>query len=171
VRRFRSRGTGAFDASDLASVGRDVVFEDGVRVFHPGRVHVGDNVYVGHDTILEAWHENRLVIGSDTWVGAGCHLHAAGGLEIGGKVGIGPGVRIITSTHRVGPRSEVILEAPLDLAAVRVGDGVDIGVGAVVLPGVTLGEGAQVGAGAVVTRDVPPWSVVAGVPARLLRER
>lgn len=171
MRAFRARGDGAFVPGDLASCGEGAVFEDGVRIFHPENVSVGRNVYVGHGTILEGWHENALAVGDDTWIGAGCHLHAAGGLRIGRGVGIGPGVKIITSSHRVGPRSEVILDSPVDLAAVSVGDGADIGVGAIVLPGVTIGEGAQVGAGSVVTADVPAWAVVAGNPAKVLRTR
>jgi acetyltransferase-like isoleucine patch superfamily enzyme len=54
---------------------------------------------------------------------------------------------------------------------VHIGAGADIGVGAIVLPGCTVGEGAIVGAGAVVTGDVPPRAIVAGVPARVLRQR
>ncbi len=171
MRAFASRGTGAFERTDLGSLGDGAIFEDGVRVFNPANVHIGRNVYVGHGTILEGYHTNRLVIGPDTWIGAGCHLHAAGGLTIGAAVGIGPGVRIITSTHRVGGPGEIILDAPIELAAVVIGDGCDIGVSAVILPGVTIGEGAQVGAGAVVTRSLPPSSVSAGVPARVIRSR
>ena len=61
--------------------------------------------------------------------------------------------------------------APIDFAPVIIEDDADLGVGAIVLPGVRIGRGAQVGAGAVVTRDVPPYAVVAGNPARVLRER
>jgi acetyltransferase-like isoleucine patch superfamily enzyme len=171
VRAFRARGDGSFSLEQLGGCGEGVVIEDGVRIFHPGRVFLGGNVYVGHDTILEAWHENELRIGSDTWIGARCHLHAAGGLTLGSGVGIGPGVLIITSSHRVGPRDEVILEAPLDLSPVDIADGVDLGAGSIVMPGVRVGEGAQVGAGAVVTRDLPSFCVAAGVPARVLRSR
>jgi acetyltransferase-like isoleucine patch superfamily enzyme len=147
------------------------VFENGVRIFHPANVFLGENVYVGHGTILEGYHDGRLVIGDHTWIGSFCHLHAAGGLTIGAKVGIGPGVRIITSAHRIGGPGEVILEAPVDFAPVTVGDACDLGVSCVILPGVTIGEHTQVGAGAVVTRDLPPNSVAAGVPARVLRSR
>ncbi len=62
-----------------------------------------------------------------------------------------------------------ILERPLRFAPVRLLDGCDIGVGAIILPGVTVGAYAQVGAGAVVTADVPPRAIVAGNPARLVR--
>ncbi len=171
MRAFRSRGDGSFSPDELGALGEGVIFEHGVRIFHPGNVHIGDNVYVGHGTILEGYHERRLVIGSDTWIGAGCHLHAAGGLAIGSKVGIGPGVRIITSVHEIGGPDEVILEAPVAFGAVAVGDGCDLGVSSVILPGVTVGEHTQVGAGAVVTRDLPANSVAAGVPARVLRSR
>ena len=171
MRAFRSRGDGSFEPGDLGALGEAVVLEDGVRIFHPGNVFIGENVYVGHGTILEGYHDTRLVIGADTWIGALCHLHAAGGLTIGTGVGIGPGVRIITSAHRVGGPGEVILEAPITFAPVTVGDGCDLGVSSVILPGVTVGEHTQVGAGAVVTRDLPANSVAAGVPARVLRQR
>jgi acetyltransferase-like isoleucine patch superfamily enzyme len=63
------------------------------------------------------------------------------------------------------------VQTDLAIKPVRIGAWADIGVNAVILPGVTIGKGAIVGAGAVVTEDVAPFSVVAGVPARLLRWR
>ena len=90
---------------------------------------------------------------------------------VGKRVGIGPGVKIITSMHEEAGRELPILDAPIAFQPVTIDDHADIGVGAIILPGVTVGRGAQVGAGAVVTRDVPPYSVVAGSPARVLRER
>lgn len=64
-----------------------------------------------------------------------------------------------------------IVLADLAIKPVRIGQGSDVGVNAIILPGVTIGEEAIVGAGAVVTKDVPPRAIVAGVPARLLRMR
>jgi acetyltransferase-like isoleucine patch superfamily enzyme len=86
-------------------------------------------------------------------------------------VGVGPHVKIITSVHAEAGRDVPILDAPVRFAEVVVEDHADIGVGAIILPGVTVGRGAQVGAGAVVTRDVPAYAVAAGNPARVLRTR
>jgi len=169
--RNRSHGTGEFRPDQLAELGPDCIFETGVLVFHPENVALGRNVYVGHYSILKGYYKNRLEIGDETWIGQQCFFHAAGGLQIGRSVGIGPGVKVLTSQHGESPRSQAIFDAPLELRPVRIEDGADIGVGAIIMPGVTVGRGAQVGAGAVVTRDVPAYAIVAGSPARVLRER
>ena len=100
---------------------------------------------------------------------AGLHLHAAGGITIGARVGIAPGVKILTSQHAEAGRGTPVLFSPIEAAPVVVEEDADVGVGAILLPGVTVGRGAVVGAGAVVTRDVAPFTVVAGVPARPIR--
>lgn len=169
--RHQSHGSGAFRREDLRACGPDCIFEAGVLVFHPENVALGANVYVGHQTILKGYYKNLLQVGDETWIGQQGFFHAAGGLRIGARVGIGPGVRIITSTHREAGRGTPILFAPVDLAPVLIEDDADLGVGAVVLPGVTVGRGALVGAGAVVADNIPPFAVAAGVPARILRYR
>lgn len=169
--RHRSHGTGAFRPEDLASCGEGCVFEAGCLIFHPENVHLGHNVYVGHQAILKGYYRNRMEIGDESWIGQQCFLHSAGGLRVGARVGIGPGVRILTSKHAEAGRDVPILFAPVELGAVTVEDDADLGVGCIVLPGVTIGRGAQIGAGAVVAEDVPPYTVAAGVPARILRER
>src|SRR4029078_11668784 len=95
----RSHGTGAFSPSERARCGAGVVFEAGVLVFHPEHIEIGDDVYVGHQAILKAYHLNRMVIGARSWIGQQCFLHSAGGITVGARVGIGPGVKILTSTH------------------------------------------------------------------------
>jgi acetyltransferase-like isoleucine patch superfamily enzyme len=169
--RHRSHGSGAFRPEQLRRVGADCVFEPSVLIFHPENVALGHNVYVGHFSILKGYHNAQMQIGDETWIGQQCFLHSAGGLTVGCRVGIGPGVKIITSMHEEAGRALPILDAPIRFRAVTIEDHADLGVGAIVLPGVTVGRGAQVGAGAVVTHDVPPYSVVAGSPARVLRER
>jgi acetyltransferase-like isoleucine patch superfamily enzyme len=167
----RSHGTGKFSRSSLAACGQGTVIEEGVLIFHPESVFVGEDVYVGHQTILKGYYLNELRIGDGTWIGQQVFMHSAGGIEIESNVGIGPGVRILTSTHSESGRSQPILHSAIELASVRIMQDSDIGVGAIILPGVTIGIGAQVGAGAVVSKDVPDYAVVVGVPARVIRMR
>jgi acetyltransferase-like isoleucine patch superfamily enzyme len=167
----KSHGTGEFTRDQFRSLGRGVVLEAGVLVFHPENIELGDDVYVGHQTILKGYFRQQMVVGAGSWIGQQCFLHAAGGLAIGRNVGIGPAVKILTSTHRLDELAMPILHSTVDFAAVTIGDGADLGVGAVILPGVCIGANVQVGAGAVVTADVPDDAIVAGVPARLVRMR
>ncbi len=167
----RTHGSGRFSSSDLRRLGEGTHIEDGVLIFHPENVSIGRSVYVGHQTILKGYFKNELIIEDGSWIGQQCFFHAAGGIRIGENVGIGPGVRILTSVHEEAGRELPILHAPLRFSPVVIQPDADIGVGAILLPGVTIGQGAQVGAGAVVTRDVEAYSVVAGNPAKPLRMR
>lgn len=171
MRQFQSHGSGAFTSADFAAIGTNVVFETGVLVFHPENITLGDNIYVGHYTILKGYYLNRMSIGSNVWIGQQCFFHSGGGLTIEECVGIGPGVRIMTTRHRDLGRELPISHTELSTGEVVLESGCNIGMSASILPGVRVGRGAMVGAGAVVTRDVPPYAVVAGVPARVLRER
>lgn len=164
-----SHGDGVFKRADFASFGRRSVIERGVLVFHPENIEIGDCVYIGHYTVLKGYYKNNMSIGDGTWVGQQCFFHSAGGLSIGRNVGIGPGVKIVTSAHDLGELDKPILHSALSFASVVIEDGCDIGLGAIILPGVRIGKHAQVGAGSVVTKDVKDYVVVAGSPARFLR--
>jgi acetyltransferase-like isoleucine patch superfamily enzyme len=86
-------------------------------------------------------------------------------------VGWGPGAKVLGSEHTAAPLDLPIIATDLRIAPVRVEAHADIGVNAVILPGVTVGRGSMVGAGAVVTHDVPPFTKVAGIPARVIGHR
>jgi acetyltransferase-like isoleucine patch superfamily enzyme len=167
----KSHGDGAPDLSSLARLGKDVIVEAGVLIFHPENIEIGDNVYIGHNTMLKGYYKNTMKIGDGSWIGQQCFFHSAGGLTIGSNVGIGPAVKIITSHHEAEDKGKPILNTPIIFSPVVIENGVDIGTGAVILPGVTVGEGAQVGAGAVVCNDVEPYTIVGGVPAKLIKKR
>lgn len=143
---------------------------ENVSLKHPETMTIGAGVFVGDQACLHGRAEGRCVIGERAWVGPQSFLDARD-LAIGAHVGIGPGARILGSTHTGLPADLPITQTDLAIRPVRIADWVDIGVNAVVLPGVTIGQGAQIGAGAVVTRDVAPFAVVAGAPARFLRWR
>jgi acetyltransferase-like isoleucine patch superfamily enzyme len=110
------------------------------------------------------------VIGNHVWIGPQSYFDARD-LVIEEYVGWGPGAKILGSTHTGFPTDVPIVQTDLEILPVRIEAWADIGTNAVVLPGVTVGRGSIVGAGAVVTEDVPPFTVVAGVPARVLRRR
>ena len=90
---------------------------------------------------------------------------------IGKAVGIGPMVKILTSYHKDIELNIPVMFNELEYREVVLKDGCDIGVGAIILPGITVGEGSIIGAGSVVTKDIPPYHVVSGVPAKIMRKR
>jgi acetyltransferase-like isoleucine patch superfamily enzyme len=108
---------------------------------------------------------DKLELGDQVDIGEFTHLRANGGIRIGSRVLIAANVTITTREHPVAlPRWGVTSDAPIVIE-----DDVWIGAGAIVLPGVTIGRGSVVAAGAVVTADVPPFTVVGGVPARTIK--
>jgi acetyltransferase-like isoleucine patch superfamily enzyme len=167
----KSHGTGEFNKSDFRKLGEGVVFESGVLVFHPENISIGNDVYIGHQTILKGYYKGELTIDDGTWIGQQCFFHGAGNLRIGKNVGIGPGVKIITSYHSEEGIIKPVLHSKILFAQVIVDDDSDLGVGSIVLPGVKIGRGVVVGAGAVVTKDVPDYAVVVGSPARIIKYR
>lgn len=109
-----------------------------------------------------------LSIGDDTIITGPLHADLGAPLHIGHRVRIGHDVALLTVSHSIGDASFRCGET--ESAPVTIGDGAWIASRAVVLPGVAVGAGAVVAAGAVVTRDVPANTLVAGVPARVIRD-
>lgn len=168
---MKSHGDGQFSISDFSSIGNNVVIERGALVFHPENIEIGHDVYIGHQTILKGYHKNKMIIQDGTWIGQQCFLHSAGGITIGKNVGIGPGVKMLTSAHTAHDLSRPILHTDLEMKPIVIEDDSDIGVGSILLPGITIGKGALIGAGSVVTHDIPPFTVAYGTPAKVIRER
>lgn len=169
--KISSHGSGFFKPEDFLELGENVIFETGVLVFHPENIRIGSGVYVGHYSILKGYYKNQMLIGNGTWIGQQCFLHSAGGIIIGENVGIGPGVKILTSSHVLDELDKPILHSTIQFAPVVIEEDSDIGVGAMILPGVHIGRGAQVAAGAVVACDVEAYAIVGGVPAKFIRSR
>jgi acetyltransferase-like isoleucine patch superfamily enzyme len=111
-------------------------------------------------------HGLRLRVGANVFINHGCTLNDMGGIEIGDDTMIGPNASFLTTGH---PTAVADRRAGITVAPIRVGANVWIGAGATILGGVTVGDGSVVAAGAVVSRDVPPATLVAGVPARVVR--
>lgn len=107
----------------------------------------------------------NIRVGKNVFINHACTFMDRGGITLGDNVFLGPKVCLITENHGILPSERRILTSkPVTLC-----NNVWVGAGAIVLPGVTVGENSVVGAGAVVTHDVPPNTVVAGNPARVIK--
>lgn len=129
----------------LGSFGAGTSVQMGCRFLHGRKVHLGERNVINFGCLLDG---RKFLI------------------RTGRDVSIGPHASILTLGH--DPQSPDFADRGGDVV---VGDRVWIGYGALILPGITLGEGAVVGAGAVVTKDVEPFAIVAGNPARKIGER
>lgn len=145
-------------------------FDGPVRVQGRPRVSFGDHCRLGRDVHLETAGEARIVVGDHVRINAGCFLVAHAGITIGSHTLIGEYAAIRDANHGTAP-DRLIREQGMDAAPITIGEDVWICRGASILKGVRVESGSVVGANSVVTRDVPARSVVAGCPARPLRQR
>jgi acetyltransferase-like isoleucine patch superfamily enzyme len=118
---------------------------------------------------------STIYIGNDVFIGSGACFSSKKGITIGNKVMFGPNVTIRGGNHNTSVSGRFMFDVqekrPEDDQPVAIKEDVWIGAGSIILKGVTIGRGAIVAAGAVVSRDVDPYSIVGGVPARLIRYR
>jgi acetyltransferase-like isoleucine patch superfamily enzyme len=171
-------GEGDFDHAMRRVIWRALVRQcgHGLRVGagamfrHPETFAIGDGVFIGSQAHIQGRFDGRCIIGNHVWIGPQAYLDARD-LVLEDFVGWGPGAKVLGSAHSGMPLDVPIVQTDLVIRPVRVARWADVGMNSVLLQGVTIGEGAIVGAGAVVTKDVPPYAVVVGVPARLLRFR
>jgi maltose O-acetyltransferase len=126
------------------TIGKHSTLHTGVRVFDPRGIKVGEGTIIGYACFIDG--RERVTIGSRT--------------------DIASEVMIYSQEHDLASDDFAAIGAP-----VKIGDYVFIGPRAIILPGVTIGDGAVVAAGAVVTKDVAPYTVVGGVPAKVIHER
>jgi acetyltransferase-like isoleucine patch superfamily enzyme len=134
----------------MADVGNGAIVEETAILACPGNISLGEESHINHYCCIWASPNAKIIIGR--------------------KGLMGPGVKIFSSNHGAG-RDAPMCEQPFVEKDVLIGDDVWLGANSVVVSGVTIGDGALVAAGSVVTRDVPPYSIVGGVPAKVISER
>ncbi len=150
--------------------GHGIRISSGVGFKHLETFEIGDRVFIGSQSYIQGRFDGKCSIGKQVWIGPQSYLDARD-LIIEDYVGWGPGAKVLGSSHTGLPIDVPIIQTDLEIKPVKVETGADIGMNALLLPGVTIGKGSIVGAGAVVTKDVPPYAIVAGVPAKFLRWR
>lgn len=124
-------------------------------------VRCGKNTSINMGQYFQINRLSKMIVGNNCHINHGCFFDARGNIEIGNNVSISHYVRFCSSSHDMNAS-----EFKTILHRIKVCDNVWIGLGATILQGVTIGEGAVIGAGAVVTKDVEPYTFVAGVPAK-----
>jgi acetyltransferase-like isoleucine patch superfamily enzyme len=175
--RFRA-GESIFDAlmrrvlmhAMCKAVGHDLQVGPNVVLKHPETMEFGDCVFIGAQVMIQGRFEGKCSIGNHVWIGPQAYFDARD-LVLEDYVGWGPGAKVLGSVHTGSPLGEPIISTDLEIRPVTIGFGADIGMNACILPGLHIGAHSIVGAGAVVTDDVPEYAIVAGVPARVIRDR
>lgn len=150
--------------------GDGAVIAPGAQFRHLEHIRFGSGVFVGEGALIQGHALGRCRIGDRAWIGPQAFLDARA-LDLDPSVALGPGAKVLSAAHTGLPAEAAIMATDQVVGPVHLGEGCDIGVGAVVLPGCSVGEGALIGAGAVVTGDIPAGTVAAGVPARVIRSR
>lgn len=161
--------------ADQLHLGRNVYIDQGVYLHAcPGGIEIGDNTFVMHGSVLHVYNFRDLPhafirIGRNSLIGELNVLRGQGGITIGDRVYTAPQVQMLAVNHVFADRTRPMIEQGITAEGIVVEDDAWIGAGAIITDGVRVGRGAVIAAGAVVTQDVAPYSVVGGVPARLLK--
>lgn len=143
--------------------GKDCYISPTSRVY-TSTISVGDNSFISGGCIIRG----DLVIGSGSGIGANCHI--AGPVKIGNDTMIANNVNIFGFNHGTSPQ-QLMRHQPCIAHGVVIGDDCWVGANVSIVDGTTIGDHSIVATGAVVTKDVPDWTVVAGVPAKIIKYR
>ena len=155
---FGSLGSGSHVRGPITVVGK------------PAGIAIGDRFQIWHRCFLTVGNSGSISCGNDGHLGVDVYINATkGNVRIGNNVAIAAKVQIYSYSDTFAP-TKLIGELKKE-ADVTIGNNVLIGSGAIILPGVTIGDGAIVGAGSVVTKDIDEFEIVAGIPARKIKNR
>lgn len=160
------------------TAGKNLILEDGVSInaLSEQGITLGDHVSIARNCILFctgiiAQKGTGITIGDRTGISARAYFAGQGGITIGNDVIMGPNVQIFSENHAFADPGLTIKEQGVIKDPVVIGNNCWIGGGATILAGVHIGDGCVVAAGSVVTKSVAANSIVAGVPAKVIKSR
>ncbi len=162
--------------ADHITLGRGVYLDQHTYLHAcPHGITIGDETIIMHGAILHVYNFRDLphagiTIGKNSLVGEYSVIRGQGGVTIGDRVYTSPFTQIIAVNHVFDDRARPFVDQGITAEGIIIEDDVWLGAGAVITDGVRVGKGAVVAAGAVVTKDVPPHTVVGGVPAKVIKE-
>lgn len=141
-----------------------------VEIDRSGRIEIGCNTSISKWVVFKNWG-GYIKIGNNCTINSFSHLSGNGGIEIGNDVRIASHTTIISANHNFDKIDKPIFMQGETRELITIGDDCWIGSGARILTGVKIGKGSVIGAGSVVVKDVPEYSVVVGVPGRVIKSR
>jgi acetyltransferase-like isoleucine patch superfamily enzyme len=160
------------------SLGKTITIGDNVEInaLSKSGVSIGDNVSILKGTIIECTGVIRelgegLIIGNNVGIAQNCFIQVRGKVVIGDNVIFGPNVSIFSENHCFSDPEMPVSMQGVSRKGVTVEEGAWIGTRAVILDGVNIGKNSIVAAGSIVTKDVPPYTIVGGIPARIIKNR
>ncbi|RZK26809.1 MAG: acyltransferase [Flavobacterium sp.] len=160
------------------NIGKTIIIGDNVEInaLSRGGVHIGDNVSIHRNTIIECTGVIKelgegIIIGNNVGFAPNCFIQVRGSVKIGSNVMFGPGASIFSENHGFGDTDIPMIMQPTKRFGVTIEDDVWIGTKAVILDGVTVGKGSIIAAGAIVNKDIAPFSIVAGIPGKVIGSR
>jgi len=181
--------------TQLRCIGKNIKIGCDVKIINPQYISLGNNVKIGNNCVLVASSEKGITLGdnvrlkygvyldtetSDTgyikigkrvYIGTGCCLHGHKGLEIGDDSLLAQNITITPFSHKFEDPNKTIYGQGGYVRKVTIGRDCYIGMNVCILYSADIGEGSVVGAGSVVVHTIPPYSVVVGVPAQVIRQR
>jgi acetyltransferase-like isoleucine patch superfamily enzyme len=180
-------------ARGIKKAGTNVYISPLATIKNEGSIEIDDSVVIEkHAELIVNSKKASIKLGTCTYLASYCRLETGGGwiklgkecgvsrfsilagqggLDIGDYVRIGPHVVIYAANHLYSDPETPVKYQGFSAKGVHINDDVWIGAGAIILDGVTIGKGSIIGAGAVVTKDIPPYSVAVGIPARVIKKR
>ena len=161
--------------ADHIKLGHGAYLDEGVYLHAcPRGIEIGPGTIVMHGAILHVYNfrglpHSGIKIGRDSLVGEYSVIRGQGGVQIGDRVYTSPFTQIIAVNHVFDNPNQPFSQQGITAEGIVIEDDVWLGAGAIITDGVKVGKGAVVAAGAVVTKDVPPHTVVGGVPAKPIK--
>jgi acetyltransferase-like isoleucine patch superfamily enzyme len=178
----------------FSRMGKSVYIEKGVELLGVSNIEIGDSVRISYNANIDAQGQNnRVVLGSSvfispsvkivgldnttieigdrTFINAEAWINGSGHIKIGQDCLIGPRVALIAVNHIFADATRRINVQGHTAKGITIGDDCWLAYGVTVVDGVTIGQGSVIGAGAVVTKDIPPYSIAVGVPAKVIGQR
>jgi acetyltransferase-like isoleucine patch superfamily enzyme len=158
------------------SLARGVYLDQGTYLHAcPNGIQLGENTIVMHGAVLHVYNfrglpHSGIRIGHDSLVGEYSVIRGQGGVSIGDRVYTSPFTQILAVNHVFHDPTRPFVEQGITAQGIVIEDDCWLGAGAIITDGVRVGKGAIVAAGAVVTHDVPPHTVVGGVPAKPIKD-